>query len=246
LDAGDNSQKVKYVAKNVALNNSQSVTFMPKPMFGEAGSGMHFHQMLRRGGKNLFYAKSGYGFLSQLAHWYIGGVLKHGAALLAITNPSTNSYRRLVPGFEAPINAFFSLGNRSAAIRIPKYADQKDTARFEFRPPDATCTVYLALAAQLMAGVDGILNKIEPSAEGFGPFDVNLFTWTEEERKKIRALPTSLAQACDALEQDHEFLLAGNVFDKSQLEDWIAALRHNDMEVSRRPHPYEMALYFDA
>jgi glutamine synthetase len=246
LESGDNCQKVKYVTKNVALRHSQSVTYMPKPMFGEAGSGMHFHQMLRKGGKNLFYAKSGYGFLSQLAHWYIGGVLKHGAALLAITNPSTNSYRRLVPGFEAPINAFVSLGNRSAAIRIPKYADQKDTARFEFRPPDATCNVYLALAAQLMAGIDGIVNKIDPSAEGFGPFDVNLFTWTEEERKKVKALPTSLAQACDALEQDHEFLLAGDVFDKFQLEDWLKALRHNDMEVSLRPHPYEMALYYDA
>ncbi|MCL1909238.1 MAG: type I glutamate--ammonia ligase [Holophagaceae bacterium] len=246
LQAGDSCQKVKYVSKNVAVRHGQSVTYMPKPLFGEAGSGMHFHQMLRKGGKNLFYSKDGYGFMSQLALWYIGGILKHGAALLAITNPSTNSYRRLVPGYEAPINAFFSLGNRSAAIRVPKYTDQEDTARFEFRPPDATCNVYLALAAQLMAGIDGIMNKIDPTAEGFGPFDVNLFSWTEEERKKIKALPTSLNQACDALEEDHEFLLRGGVFDKAQLEDWVKALRLQQTAVNLRPHPYEMSLYFDA
>jgi glutamine synthetase len=244
--AGDACQKVKYVAKNVAVRHDQSVTFMPKPMFGEAGSGMHFHQMLRKGGKNLFYSKDGYGFMSQTALWYIGGILKHGAVLLAITNPSTNSYRRLIPGFEAPINAFFSLGNRSSAIRVPKYADQEDTARFEFRPPDATCNVYLALAAQLMAGIDGIVNKIDPTAEGFGPFDVNLFSWTEEERKKIKALPTSLAEACDALEQDNEFLLRGGVFDRLQLEDWVKALRKAHAAVNNRPHPYEMTMYYDA
>jgi glutamine synthetase len=246
LETGDSCQKVKYVTKNVAVRHGQSVTFMPKPLFGEAGSGMHFHQMLRKAGKNLFYSKDGYGFMSQLALWYIGGVLKHGAALLAITNPSTNSYRRLIPGYEAPINAFFSLGNRSAAIRVPKYADQEDTARFEFRPPDATCNIYLALAAQLMAGIDGILNKIDPTAEGFGPFDVNLFSWSEEERKKIRALPTSLDQACDALEQDHDFLLAGGVFDKLQLEDWLKALRQHQTSVNNRPHPFEISLYYDA
>ncbi|MDR1841407.1 MAG: type I glutamate--ammonia ligase [Holophagales bacterium] len=245
LKAGDSCQKVKYVAKNVAVQRGQSVTFMPKPIYGEAGSGMHFHQMLRKGGRNLFYSKDGYGFLSQTALWYIGGVLKHGPALLAITNPSTNSYRRLIPGFEAPINAFFSLGNRSAAIRVPKYTDQEDTARFEFRPPDATCNVYLALAAQLMAGIDGIQNKIDPTAEGFGPFDVNLFSWTEEERKKIKALPTSLSQACDALEQDYEFLLSGGVFDKLQLEDLVKALRKEYAMVNDRPHPYELTLYYD-
>jgi glutamine synthetase len=246
LESGDSCQKVKYVAKNVAVRHGQSVTFMPKPLFGEAGSGMHFHQMLRRGGRNLFYDKDGYGFLSRHALWYIGGVLKHGAALLAITNPSTNSYRRLVPGFEAPINAFFSLGNRSAAIRVPKYADQEDTARFEFRPPDATCNVYLALAAQLMAGIDGILNKIDPTAEGFGPFDVNLFSWTDEERKKIKALPASLAQACDALEQDSAFLLQGGVFDRLQLEEWVKALRQQHAAVNNRTHPLEVSMYYDA
>jgi glutamine synthetase len=246
LKAGDSTQKVKYVTKNVAVRHGMSATYMPKPIFGEAGSGMHFHQMLRKGGSTLFYSKDGYGNMSQLALWYIGGILKHGPALLAITNPSTNSYRRLVPGFEAPINAFFSLGNRSAAIRVPKYADHEDTARFEFRPPDATCNVYLALAAQLMAGIDGIINKIDPTAEGFGPFDVNLFSWTEEERKKIKALPTSLGQACDALDRDRDFLLRGGVFDKAQLEDWTKALRQQYASVKTRPHPYEMSLYYDA
>jgi glutamine synthetase len=246
LEAGDSCQKVKYVTKNVAVRHGMSATYMPKPLFGEAGSGMHFHQMLRKGGKNLFYSKDGYANMSQLALNYIGGVLKHGPALLAITNPSTNSYRRLVPGYEAPINAFFSLGNRSAAIRVPKYADQEDTARFEFRPPDATCNVYLALAAQLMAGIDGIINKIDPTKEGFGPYDVNLFSWTEEERKKIKALPTSLGQACDALEQDNDFLLRGGVFDKAQLDDWIKVLRQQHAAVNIRPHPYEASLYYDA
>jgi glutamine synthetase len=245
LDAGDATQKVKYVSKNVAMRHNQSVTFMPKPLFGEAGSGMHFHQLLRKAGRNVFYNKEGYGSLSQEALWYIGGILKHGPALLALTNPSTNSYRRLVPGYEAPINAFFSLGNRSAAIRVPKYADQEDTARFEFRPPDATCNVYLALAAQLMAGIDGIRNRIDPTAEGFGPFDVNLFTWSEEERRKIKPLPTSLRQACLALENDMDFLLEGDVFDRGQLNDWIKTLLQHHSAVRNRPHPYELTLYYD-
>ena len=245
LKAGDATQAVKYVVKNTALRHGQTATFMPKPLYGEAGSGMHFHQMLVKGGKNLFYDKDGYGRLSKTALHYIGGILKHGPALLALTNPSTNSYRRLVPGFEAPINAFFRLGHRSAALRVPKYADQEETARFEFRPPDATCNPYLALAAQLMAGIDGILNKIDPTEEGFGPFDVNLFSWSEEERRKIKPLPTSLRQACQALEQDHAFLLAGGVFAKSQLEDWVKHRLDEHSAGRNRPHPDEMTLYFD-
>ena len=245
MKAGDATQIVKYVAKNVALRHGQCATFMPKPLYGEAGSGMHFHQMLMKAGKNLFYDAKGYGSLSQEAIWYIGGILKHGPALLAITNPSTNSYRRLVPGFEAPVSAFFSVGNRSAAIRVPKYADQPETARFEFRPPDATCNVYLALAAQLLAGLDGIRNKIDPRAEGFGPIDENIFTWSEEQRKTIKSLPTSLKEACDALQADHEFLLAGGVFDEGQLQDWIKHLMADFNAVNNRPHPYEMQRYFD-
>lgn len=218
---------------------------MPKPLFGEAGSGMHFHQMLRKAGKNVFYDASGYACMSRIALHYIGGILKHGAALLAITNPSTNSYRRLVPGFEAPVSAIFSLGNRSAAIRVPKYADREDTARMEFRPPDASSNVYLAIAAQLMAGIDGIRNRIDPTAEGFGPIDRNVFELTEEERKSIRSLPTSLRDACDALEADHEFLLEGDVFDRAQILEFTARLREHDAAVRHRPHPYEVGQYFD-
>ncbi|MBI2213260.1 MAG: type I glutamate--ammonia ligase [Acidobacteria bacterium] len=246
LRAGDATQVIKYVIKNVAVRHGQTATFMPKPLYGEAGSGMHFHQMLRKNGRNVFYDRNGYGCMSQTALHYIGGILRHGPALLAITNPSTNSYRRLVPGFEAPVSMFFSLGNRSAAIRVPKYADQEDTARFEFRPPDATCNVYLALAAQLMAGLDGIAKAIDPTTEGFGPIDQNIFTWSEEQRRSIRSLPTSLTEACDALENDHEFLLAGDVFDHDQIIDFIAHLRADDASVRNRPHPFEVGRYFDA
>ncbi len=246
LKAGDATQIVKYVVKMVAHRKDQTATFMPKPLYGEAGSGMHFHQMLMKAGKNLFYDEKGYGKMSQEALWYIGGILAHGPALLAITNPSTNSYRRLVPGFEAPISAFFSLGNRSAAIRVPKYADQPETARFEFRPPDATCNVYLALAAQLLAGIDGIQKQMDPTALGFGPIDQNIFSWNEEQRKQIKSLPTSLTEACDALEGDMDFLLAGGTFDRLQLEDYLKHLRAQEAAVRNRPHPYEMALYFEA
>jgi glutamine synthetase len=246
LRAGDATQLIKYFVKNIAVRHGQTATFMPKPLFGEAGSGMHFHQMLRSAGRNVFFARGAYGCMSETARHYIGGILRHGAALLAITNPSTNSYRRLVPGFEAPVSAIYSLGNRSAAIRVPKYADQEDTARFEFRPPDATCNVYLALAAQLMAGLDGIAKRIDPTAEGFGPIDKNVFALSEEERRTIRSLPTSLAQACDALEEDHDFLLAGDVFDATMLADYIRHLRADDAAVRERPHPFEVGRYFDA
>ncbi|MFN2441380.1 MAG: type I glutamate--ammonia ligase [Thermoanaerobaculia bacterium] len=246
LRAGDATQLIKYFVKNLAVRHGQTATFMPKPLYGEAGNGMHFHQMLRRGGRNVFYERGAYGSMSEMARHYIGGILRHGPALLAITNPSTNSYRRLVPGFEAPVSAIYSLGNRSAAIRIPKYADQEETARFEFRPPDATCNVYLALAAQLMAGLDGIAKRIDPTVEGFGPIDKNVFALTDEERRTIRSLPTSLAQACDALEQDHDFLLAGGVLDEEMLADYIKHLRADDAALRERPHPFEVGRYFDA
>jgi glutamine synthetase len=207
---------------------------------------MHFHQMLVREGLSLFYDRDGYANMSQMALHYIGGLLRHGPALLAFTNPSTNSFRRLVPGYEAPVNLFFSLGNRSAAVRIPAYANNPTDQRIEFRPPDATCNVYLALAAQLMAGLDGILNEIDPTAAGFGPFDSNIFTWSDDERKKIQALPASLGQALEALEADCDFLLAGGVMDAEFIDDWIEYKRTREhLEVRDRPHPYEMALYFD-
>jgi glutamine synthetase len=245
LRCGDTTQIVKYVAKMTAHRHQKTVTFMPKPLFGEAGNGMHFHQQLYKAGRNLFFDPKGYGRLSEMALLYIGGLLTHGAALLALTNPSTNSFSRLVPGYEAPVNAFFSLGNRSAAIRVPKYADRPETARFEFRPPDATCNVYLATAAQLMAGIDGIKRKIDPRKAGFGPIDQNIFTWTEEQRKSIKPLPGSLREALDALEQDHAFLLEGEVFDVGQIEEWIKVKREEYYSVRNRPHPFEVAMYFD-
>jgi len=246
LAAGDMTMLVKYVTKLVARRHGFSATFMPKPLHGEAGSGMHFHQQLFRGGRNLFHDPEGYGALSETARFYIGGLLTHAAALLALTNPSTNSYRRLVPGFEAPVNAFYSLGNRSAAIRIPKYAHQPEEARFEFRPPDATCNVYLALAAQLLAGIDGIQRRIDPTDAGFGPFDADLFSWTAEDRKRIQQLPTSLDDALRALENDHRFLLQGGVFSERLLQRWITHKREREAaEVRTRPHPFEVGLYFD-
>ncbi len=246
LESADATMKVKYVTKMTAAAHNQAATFMPKPLFGEAGNGMHFHQMLVRQGVSLFYDPQGYAQLSQMALHYIGGLLSHGPALLAFTNPSTNSFRRLVPGYEAPVNLFFSVGNRSAAVRIPKYANNPTDQRIEFRPPDATCNVYLALAAQLMAGIDGILREIDPTAAGFGPFDSNIFTWSDQERRKIKALPASLGQALEALDADHEFLLAGGVMDREFIQDWIEyKWTREHLEVRDRPHPYEMALYFD-
>jgi glutamine synthetase len=229
-----------------ARAHGQTVTFMPKPLYGEAGSGMHFHQHLFLRGKNVFYDPQGYGCLSQTAQYYIGGLLAHGPALLALTNPSTNSYSRLVPGYEAPVNAFYSLGNRSAAVRIPKYANQPDTARLEFRPPDATCNIYLALAAQLLAGLDGIHRKIDPSAAGFGPIDANIFAWTDEQRANIKALPANLNEALLALEADQDFLQAGDVFSAELIDQWVNYKRTLEYyPVRNRPHPYEMSLYFD-
>ena len=246
LEAGDTTMMVKYVTKMVSHRHGQTATFMPKPIYGEAGSGMHFHQHLFKGKQNVFYDPDGYGLLSRTALHYVGGLLLHGPALLALTNPSTNSYRRLVPGFEAPVNAFFSSGNRSAAVRIPRYATQPDQVRIEFRPPDATCNVYLALAAQLMAGLDGIQRQIDPTEAGFGPIDADVFSWTTEQRAAIKSLPASLKESLDELAEDHDFLLAGEVFSVDLIERWIAFKMNEEYyQVRNRPHPYEMELYFD-
>jgi glutamine synthetase len=246
LESADATMKVKYVTKMTAAAHDQTVTFMPKPIFGEAGNGMHFHQMLVKDGLSLFYDPEGYAGLSHMALYYIGGLLSHAPALLAFTNPSTNSFRRLVPGYEAPVNLFFSVGNRSAAVRIPLYANNPTDQRIEFRPPDATCNVYLALAAQLLAGLDGILNEIDPTKAGFGPFDTNVFAWSEEERSEIKGLPASLGEALEALAADHGFLLAGGVMDEGFIQGWIDyKMDREHLEVRDRPHPYEMALYFD-
>jgi glutamine synthetase len=245
LEAADASMLIKYITKMAAHQAGQTVTFLPKPLYGEAGNGMHFHQQLFKDGQNVFYDEQHPLLLSQNALYYIGGLLTHAPALLGFTNPSTNSYRRLVPGFEAPVNCFFSSGNRSAAIRVPKYATQPDKVRFEFRPPDATCNPYLAMAAMLMAGLDGIQRQIDPTDAGFGPFQEDIFSWSPERRSQIKNLPTSLGEAVQALEQDHAFLLAGDVFDEEMITDWIRTKLHEDREVRTRPHPYDVELYFD-
>jgi len=245
LSAGDSSMMIKYISKMTAVNNNLSVTFLPKPLYGEAGNGMHFHQQLRLNNLNIFYDATSDNLLSELALFYIGGLLHHAPALLAFTNPSTNSYRRLVPGYEAPVNAFFSRGNRSAAIRIPKYVTNPDDVRFEFRPPDGTCNPYLAMAAMLMAGIDGITKKINPQENGFGPFDENIFTWSEEKRAKIKKLPTSLDESLKALDSDREFLLVDNVFSNQLIDLWIQKKRDEFLEIQKRPHPFEIENYYD-
>jgi glutamine synthetase len=243
--AADACMIAKYMARMTALEDGMTVTFMPKPLFGEAGSGMHFHQRLEKGGENLFYSADGYANLSDEARWYIGGLLEHGAAVLAFTSPSTNSYRRLVPGYEAPVSAIFSAGNRSAAVRIPKYANKPDTARIEFRPPDAMANPYLSISVQLLAGIDGIRRKIDPEERGFGPVDEDIFSWPEERRRSIKALPASLGDALDGLEADSGFLVDSGVFSPELIERWIEKKRDEQRQVAVRTHPYELELYYD-
>jgi glutamine synthetase len=245
VTAADAALTVKYVARMAAIASGQTATFMPKPLFGEAGSGMHCHQRLEKGGQNIFYDEDGYASLSELARLYIGGLLHHGGAVLAFTSPSTNSYRRLVPGFEAPVSTIYSAGNRSAAIRIPKYANRPANARIEFRPPDATANPYLALAAQVLAGIDGIRRRLDPVEMGFGPVDEDIFSWPEERRRSIGALPTSLDAAMSALENDHDFLLEGGVFSNDLIQRWIVRKRDEQQQVQNRPHPFEVELYYD-
>lgn len=245
VQAADAAMMIKYITKQVARRAGQAVTFLPKPLFGEAGNGMHFHQNLFCRDVNLFYDPSKPNLISQEALYYIGGLLTHAPAVLAFTNPSTNSYRRLVLGYEAPVNCFFGSGDRSAAIRIPKYATDPDEVRMEFRPPDATCNPYLAMPAMLMAGLDGIRRKIDPTIAGFGPFTEDIFSWSPEKRKSIKSLPTSLDETMKALEADHEFLLEGNVFDEETIHFWIEAKRKEYRDLQARPHPYEVETYFD-
>ncbi|VBB06298.1 glutamine synthetase glycine-rich site [Lucifera butyrica] len=242
----DKTMTFKYVVKNVARRYGKLATFMPKPLFGDNGSGMHVHQSLWLGGQPLFFDEKNYAQLSQTALYYIGGLLKHASALLALTSPTTNSYKRLVPGYEAPVNIAFSARNRSAAVRIPMYSKNPKTKRIEFRPPDASSNPYLALAAMLMAGIDGIKNKIDPVAEGFGPMQVNIYELPPEEKAKVKSVPGSLEGALKALEEDHAFLLEGGVFTKDLLETWISYKYANEVDSVRlRPHPMEFKLYFD-
>ncbi|MBN2677683.1 MAG: type I glutamate--ammonia ligase [Anaerolineaceae bacterium] len=245
LLAADAIMMIKYVSKMVASQHGKHVTYLPKPFFDEAGSGMHFHIQLFNDKTNLFYDADADDLLSQTALFFIGGLLTHAPAVLAFTNPTTNSYRRLVPGHEAPVNCFFSSGNRSAAIRVPKYATQPDKVRFEFRPPDGSSNPYLALAAMLMAGLDGIRNRIDPTKAGFGPINENIFSWSPEQRSKIKGLPCSLAEAMDALANDNAFLKENQVFSDNLIANWIQTKRDEDVLLSTRPHPYEIEMYHD-
>ncbi|MBE6993518.1 MAG: type I glutamate--ammonia ligase [Ruminococcaceae bacterium] len=241
----DGTMMVKYIIHNVARKYGLAATLMPKPVYGEAGSGMHVHMLLMKDGQPVFSDDNGYSHLSQEAHWFMGGLLKHIAALCAITNPSTNSFKRLVPGFEAPVTVGYATSNRSAVIRIPAYAKTPNERRFELRNPDATCNPYFAYAAILMAGLDGIKNKIDPHANGWGPYDFNLFDLPEEEKAKLHGLPTRLEEALDALEKDHDFLTAGGVFPEELLKNLIKTKRAECREMSQIPHPAEFDKYFN-
>ena len=241
----DKTMIIKYVIKNEAVKEGKTATFMPKPLFGVAGSGMHVHMLLLKDGQPVFYDENGYSGLSQTALYFMGGLLKHCPSLCGLTNPSTNSYKRLIPGFEAPVTIGYATSNRSAVIRIPAYAKSPMTKRFELRNPDATCNPYFAYAAILMAGLDGIRNQIDPSANGWGPFDFNLFNLSPEEQAKIQGLPHTLEEALDALEADHDYLTAGGVFPEKLLEIWIAKRRAEAAEISKIPHPAEFAKYYD-
>jgi glutamine synthetase len=241
IKSADSMMLYKYIVKNVANQYGKTVTFMPKPLFQDNGSGMHTHQSLLKDGKPLF-AGDGYAGLSQLALWYIGGLIKHGPALSALIAPTTNSYKRLVPGFEAPVNLAYSRRNRSAACRIPMYSASPKAKRVEFRPPDPSCNPYLAFSAMLMAGLDGIENKIDPGQ----PLDKDIYDLGPEELAKVPSMPGSLESALDHLERDYQFLLKGDVFTEEMLNTYIDYKREKEVNAMRlRPHPYEFQMYYD-
>ena len=241
----DATMLIKYIVHNVARKYGLSATFMPKPVYGEAGSGMHVHMLLLKDGQPVFSDDNGYAHLSKTAHYFMGGLLKHIASLCALTNPSTNSFKRLVPGFEAPVTVGYATSNRSAVIRIPAYAKEPTLRRFELRNPDATCNPYFCYAAILMAGLDGVKNRIDPHEQGWGPYDFNLFHLSDEEKKKLTGLPTSLEEALDALEADHDYLTAGGVFPQELLNNWIASKRAECRQMSAIPHPVEFEKYYN-
>jgi glutamine synthetase len=240
VKAADAMMVYKYVVKNTAKKHGKTACFMPKPLFGDNGSGMHTHQSLWKGGKPLFAGKE-YGGLSQMALYYVGGLLKHARALCAICNPTTNSYKRLVPGYEAPVNLAYSARNRSAAVRIPTYSENPKAKRIEYRPPDPAANPYLAFAALLMAGLDGIQNKIKPGE----PLDKNIYELPPEELKKVPNVAGSLSEALECLEKDHAWLLKGDVFTEDFLDMWISTKRKEHDAIRLRPHPYEFFLYYD-
>ena len=240
VKTADNMMLYKYVVKNVASKHGKTATFMPKPLFGDNGSGMHTHQSLWKKGKPLFAGKE-YAGLSQMALYYIGGILKHAKALCGLCSPTTNSYKRLVPGYEAPVNLAYSARNRSAAIRIPTFSESPKAKRIEYRPPDPTANPYLCYTALLLAGLDGVLNKIDPGE----PMDKNMYELPPAELAKVPQVPSSLSEALDYLEKDHKFLLQGDVFTGDFLEMWIGHKRKEADALRLRPHPYEFYLYYD-
>jgi len=242
LSMADKQILYKYVIKNVALQAGKTVTFMPKPVFMDNGSGMHVHMSLWKDGNNQFFEAGTYADLSDMARHYIGGLLKHTASVLAFAAPTTSSYRRLVPGYEAPINLIYSQRNRSACVRIPAYSKSEKAKRIEYRSPDPSCNPYLAFSAMLMAGLDGIENRIEPP----DPIDLDLYDLEPEQASEVKNTPGDLAEALDALEADHAFLLRGDVFTEDVIQTWIDYKRENEIDAIRlRPHPWEFALYYD-
>ena len=242
----DATMLIKYIIHNTALEYGLSATFMPKPIYGEAGSGMHVHMLLLKNGEPVFSDDNGYSHLSKEAHWFMGGLLSHISSLCAITNPSVNSFKRLVPGYEAPVTVGYATSNRSAVIRIPAYAKTPKLRRFELRNPDATCNPYFAYAAILMAGLDGIQKKIDPHAHGWGPYDCNLFNLPEEEKKKLQGLPVRLEDALDALEADHDYLTAGGVFPPELIAKFIKGKRAECARLAAIPNPAEFEMYYNA
>ncbi|MGE5364480.1 MAG: type I glutamate--ammonia ligase [Bacteroidota bacterium] len=242
LSTADNIVTSKYALFNYARQKDLFVTFMPKPMYQQAGNGMHLHLYLTKDGKNAFYQKGEYGNINELGRFFIGGMLKHGPALSAFTNPSTNSYKRLVPGFEAPVALTYGQGNRASAIRIPKYVINPEETRFEYRPPDATANPYLCLTAMLLAGIDGVVNKIDPVKEGFGPVDKNFMD--EGYKEKIHFLPRNLSEALDALAVDNEFLKRGDIFSNELLQQWVKLKEEEIKSIGTMPHPFEYKMYF--
>ncbi|HBU12553.1 MAG TPA: type I glutamate--ammonia ligase [Clostridiales bacterium] len=244
-EMADKTMMAKYIIKNAAIAEGKTVTFMPKPLFGEAGNGMHVHMHLFKGGKPVFYDKDGYSQLSETALYFIGGLLAHAPSLCAFTNPSTNSYKRLVPGYEAPVTIGYATSNRSAVIRIPAYAKAPEDKRFELRSPDGTCNPYYAYSAILMAGIDGVLNKIDPQKEGFGPYDFNLYNLPDDEKAKIKSLPRNLDEALDALEADSDYLTKSGVFPPRLIEIWIKQKRAESARYNQLPQPVEYDMYYD-
>jgi glutamine synthetase len=243
LTTADNIVTAKYALFNLAKQNDLYITFMPKPMYQQAGSGMHLHLFLLRKGMNAFYKKGEYGNISEFGRYFIGGLLKHGQSLSAFTNPSTNSYKRLVPGFEAPVALTYSKGNRSSAIRIPAYVSDPEMTRIEYRPPDSTANPYLCLTAILLAGIDGIVNKIDPVKEHFGPHDRSITDYSMKDT--IQYLPRNLEESLDALELDNDFLRRGEVITDEVLNQWVQIKKQEINSINTMPHPFEYKMYFN-